>query len=143
MSRRDRARVASKRPDMVFVDTNVFVYAVGRPHPLRDEARTRLRAAVDEGVPLATSAEVLQELLHIYLPVDRLETLDAAFRLANDLTTVWPIDATDVAAARDLIASVPGSSARDLLHLAVCRRYGASGLMTFDRGLVAAFAARS
>jgi uncharacterized protein len=124
---------------VVFVDTNVFVYAVGRPHPLRDEARGRLRAAVAEAIPLATSAEVLQELLHIYVPVDRLETLDAAFRLATELTTVWPIDASDVAAARDLIASVPGSSARDLLHLAVCRRHGATGLMSFDRGLVAAF----
>ena len=86
---------------MVFVDTNVFVYAVGRPHPLRDEAKSRLRAAVADGQPLATSAEVLQELLHIYLPVDRTDTLDAALRLANDLTTVWPIDATDVASARD------------------------------------------
>lgn len=24
---------------MIFVDTNVFMYAVGRPHPLRDHAR--------------------------------------------------------------------------------------------------------
>jgi uncharacterized protein len=128
---------------VVFVDTNVFVYAVGRPHPLQDEARERLRAALADGVPMATSAEVLQELLHIYLPVGRVETLDAALRLAGELTTVWPIDATDVAAARDLIASVPGSSARDLIHLAVCRRFGASGLMSFDRGLVAAFAARA
>ena len=25
---------------MIFVDTNVFMYAVGRPHPLREPART-------------------------------------------------------------------------------------------------------
>ena len=23
---------------MIFVDSNVFIYAVGRPHPLREEA---------------------------------------------------------------------------------------------------------
>ncbi|CAN5654934.1 type II toxin-antitoxin system VapC family toxin [soil metagenome] len=127
---------------MDFVDTNVFVYAVGRPHPLREDAQARLRAALADGVPLATSAEVLQELLHIYLPVGRIETLDAALRLASDLTTIWPIEASDVRAARDLAASQPGLSARDLLHLATCRRYGARGLMSFDRGLVAAFSPR-
>jgi predicted nucleic acid-binding protein len=128
---------------VVFVDTNVFVYAVGRPHPLRDEAQARLRGAVADGVALATSAEVLQELMHIYLPVERLETLDSAMRLASDLTTIWPIDASDVTAARDLVASQPGLSARDLLHLATCRRYGATAIMSFDRGLVAAFTTRS
>jgi predicted nucleic acid-binding protein len=123
-----------------FVDTNVFVYAVGREHPLRDAAQMYLRERLDQGVPMATSAEVLQELLHVYLPVGRLETLDAALRLAADLTTVWPIDDSDVHAARELATSQPGLGARDLLHLAVCRRYGADELLSFDRALTAAFA---
>lgn len=122
-----------------FVDTNIFVYAVGRAHPLRDKAQQLLRERLERQVPMATSAEVLQELLHVYLPVGRLETLDAALRLAGDLTTTWPIDASDVRAARDLVASAPGLSARDLLHLAVCQRHGASEVLSFDRALIAAF----
>jgi predicted nucleic acid-binding protein len=90
---------------------------------------------------MATSAEVLQELLHIYLPVGRFETLDAALRLAGDLSTTWPIEESDVLAARDLAAVAPGLGARDLLHLSVCRRHGADELLSFDRGLVSAFAA--
>jgi hypothetical protein len=125
---------------VLFIDTNVFVFAVGREHPLRDEARSLLRDSVSRGVPLATSAEVLQELLHVYVPVGRLATLDAALRLATDLATIWPVDGSDVVAARDLLSSRPGLSARDLLHLAVCRRHGASGILSFDRGLSAAFA---
>lgn len=123
-----------------FVDTNVFVYAVGRPHPLREPAQTLLRERLERQASLATSAEVLQELLHIYLPVGRLETLDAALALAADLTTVWPVEDADVRAARDLTVSHPGLGARDLLHLAICRRYGAGELLSFDRALVAAFA---
>ncbi len=122
-----------------FIDTNVFVYAVGRPHPLREPARAMLHDRMDRGVPMATSAEVLQELLHVYLPVGREETLDAALRLAADLATVWPIDASDVLAARALATSKPGLDARDLVHLAVCRRHGAAELLSFDRALVAAF----
>ena len=122
-----------------FVDTNVFVYAVGRTHPLREPAQAMFRERLERGVPMATSAEVLQELQHVYLPVGRMATLDAALRLASDLTVVWSVDASDVLAARDLSASRPGLGARDLLHLAVCRRYGAGELLTFDRALDAAF----
>lgn len=124
---------------MIFVDTNVFMYAVGRPHPLRDEARDTLRDLVDRREPLATSAEVLQELLHAYLPVGRVATLDAALRLATDLAVIWPVEAADVQDARLLHDRHAGLSARDLLHLAVCRRHDATGVATFDRGLAAAF----
>lgn len=125
---------------MTFVDTNVFVYAVGRAHPLREPAQMMLRERLDRNTPMATSAEVLQELLHLYLPVGRLQTLDAALRLATDLTTTWSIDESDVLAARDLSTSQPGLGARDLVHLAVCRRHDVDELLSFDRALVAAFA---
>jgi uncharacterized protein len=125
-----------------FVDTNVFVYAVGRPHPLREPAQAMLRERLKQHRPMATSAEVLQELMHLYLPVGRDDALDAALRLARDLTVVWPVEASDVLAARDLATAHPGLGARDLLHLAVCRRYGAGELLSFDRALVAAFGSR-
>lgn len=124
---------------LTFVDTNVFVYAVGREHPLREPASAALRERLSDGVPMATSAEVLQELLHLYLPVGRNEALDAALRLARDLTTVWPVEPSDVIAARELAITEPGLGARDLLHLAMCRRYAVDGLLTFDRSLNAAF----
>lgn len=124
---------------MIFVDTNVFMYAVGGRHPLRERARHQLTDHVDQGRSLATSAEVLQELLHAYLPVGRFATLDAALTLATDLATVWPVDADDVLHGRRLHTRHPGLSARDLLHLAVCQRRDASDLVTFDSALAAAW----
>ena len=48
---------------MIFVDTNVFMYAVGRDHPLKAEARRFFEeAAAEAGRPLCTSAEVLQSV---------------------------------------------------------------------------------
>ena len=137
---RRRAELTAVGPS--FVDTNVFVYAVGRSHPLREPAREMLRDRLESGRPMATSAEVLQELLHVYLPVAREETLDAALRLATDLAVIWPVEASDVPAARDLARSETALGARDLLHLAVCRRHGAGELLTFDRALAAAFDSR-
>lgn len=124
---------------MRFVDTNVWMYAVGRPHPLRDRARALLRDAVGEGHRLFTSAEVLQELLHAYLPVEREATLAAAMRLATTSADVVPLEAGDVVLATRLHAEHPGLGARDLVHLAVCMRRDAIALHTFDQGLAAAF----
>jgi predicted nucleic acid-binding protein len=128
---------------VIFVDTNLFMYAVGGPHPLRVPARTFFQQAIEGGQQLATSAEVLQELLHAYLPVGRVATLDAALTLAEAcIPVVWPIEEEDVRTARTLADRHSGLGARDLLHLACCRRHDAEEIKTFDRGLAAAFAGR-
>ena len=126
---------------MIFVDTNVFMYAVGRDHPLRTEAQRFFEESLAEGRALAMSAEVLQELLHAYLPVGREETLDAALTLAETVPTVWPVEAADVLLARRLAHDHGGLGARDLLHLATCRRHAVKRVQTFDRALAAAFTA--
>lgn len=121
-----------------FVDTSVFVYAVGRPHPLREPARDILVEGTAAG-GLCTSAEVLQELLHIYLPVGRASDLQRAWTLARGtVTEVWPVEVEDVELARLAARSRPGLSARDLVHWASCRRRGVSRIHTFDRALRAA-----
>ncbi len=125
---------------MTFVDTNVFMYAVGRLHPLQSQCRRFFAESVEKGT-LVTSAEVLQELLHAYLPVDRLTTLDRALSLARaSCSAIWAVEPNDVIAARQLIATYPQLGSRDLLHLAMCRRHRVSAIETHDRGLRAAFA---
>ena len=125
---------------MTFVDTNVFMYAVGREHPLREPARRFFIEAAEAGRVLVTSAEVLQELLHVYLPADRMETLDAALTLARArMSAVWGVEVEDVELARTLVPRHPGLHARDLLHVASCMRRGVEQVMTFDRALAAVY----
>jgi hypothetical protein len=126
---------------VIFVDTNVFMYAVGRSHPLQPEARIFFEEALESTEPLATSAEVLQELLHAYVPVNRFETLDAALSLAESrISTVWALEPEDVLLARLLLDRHAALGARDLLHLACCKRRGVNRIKTFDRRLAAVFA---
>jgi predicted nucleic acid-binding protein len=126
---------------VIFVDTNVFMYAVGREHPLRERARKFFLQFAARDERTVTSAEVLQELMHAYLPAKRLATFDAALVLVeSSVSEVWPIEAEDVRAARLLVDRYPGLAARDLIHLACCRRRNADSIQTFDRGLAAAFA---
>ena len=126
---------------MTFVDTNVPVYAVGNPHPLKDVAQAFFNRAMETGTPLCTSAEVLQELAHVYLRVRRYAHFDAAIALLTRFSVeILPLEAEDVSLARQLHEQHPNLSARDLCHLATCQRRDISGLMTFDEGLAAAWA---
>ena len=121
---------------MIFVDTNVFMYAVGRPHALQAYAQDFFIEANRSGTPLCTSAEVMQELAHAYLPTGRLQTFDATLGLiANAGVEVWPLEEADVALARQLHEQHPTLQARDLCHLASCRRRGVREIKTFDQTL--------
>ncbi|MDY6837897.1 MAG: type II toxin-antitoxin system VapC family toxin [Thermodesulfobacteriota bacterium] len=124
---------------MILVDSDVFVYAVGRAHPLREEAQGFFLQSSHEGKRLVTSAAVLQELVHIYLPLERMQTLDAALDLATlGVDHVIPVGAEAVIHARHLVDKHPGLTARDLLHLAICHIENIKELKTFDRNLLAA-----
>ena len=90
------------------------------------------------GAPLCTSAEVMQELAHVYLPTGRLQTFDATLELmASAAVEVWPLEEADVALARQLHEQYPSLQARDLCHLASCRRRGVREIKTFDQALAA------
>ena len=123
---------------MIFVDTNVFMYAVGHPHVLQASAQDFFIEANRNGTPLCTSAEVMQELAHVYLPTGRLQTFDATLDLlASASVEVWPLEEADVALARQLHEQHPALQARDLCHLASRRRRGVREIKTFDQTFAA------
>ena len=118
---------------MIFIDTNVFMYAVGKPHRLQSPARQFFDESIRNRKALFTSAEVIQELMHVYLGMKRPHTLDSALELIDKAgVEVWPLEEADVTLARQLHDQYPTLGARDLCHLASCRRRGVSEIMTFD-----------
>ena len=121
---------------MTFVDSSALMYAVGKPHPLQAEAQEFFVQAIQEGVVLSTSAEVLQEMLHVYKSPGRIELFENALALVTELgMEVWPLESEDVLLTRQLHVLHPGLSARDLCHLASCRRRGVREIKTFDEAL--------
>ena len=92
---------------------------------------------------MVTSAEVLQELLYFCHRTRRWAVLEDAFTLVEQtVDEVWAVDRADVDMARSLVVLYPGLEARDLVHLACCIRRQPRDLVTFDRGLKAAWEAR-
>ncbi len=125
---------------MIFVDTNVFMYAVGSEHRLKVESRGFFDNAAAFDIPLVTSVEVIQELFHAYWPVQRIDSFGDALSLVAELEIeVWSLEMSDVMLAWELRDKHPTLSARDLCHLASCRRRHVSDVMTFDQSLRTAF----
>ena len=120
---------------MIFVDSNVPMYLVGSPHPHKADAQRLLERAAADRERLVTDAEVLQEILHRYSAIGRLDAIQPTFEtLLNAVDEVFPIDLAAVSRAREIVLAYPRASARDAVHVAVMEREGVERILTFDVG---------
>ncbi len=120
---------------VLFLDANIPMYLVGAPHPNRERAAWALERAIAAGDRLVTDAEVLQEILHRFMAIGRAEAIDPCLEtLLGLVDEVYAIHGEDVRAARALLVTVPGLSARDAVHAAVMRRHDVRRVLSFDRG---------
>lgn len=119
----------------IFLDANVFVYSEGRDHPLKEHSK-RVLALVPDHAGFFTDAEVFQELLHRYLALRTWEKMRAALADFAALMSgrieamLWG----DVERAAQLAPDYPALSARDLVHVAVMQRLGATHIVSADAG---------
>ena len=83
-----------------------------------------------------TDAEVLQELLHRYRAIGRLDAMEAAIgRLAQPRRRgLSPSSGTTSSLRGGCSCGLPRLSARDALHVATMRRHGVDDILTFDSG---------
>jgi len=120
---------------VIFVDSNIPMYLVGAPHPHKSDARRSLEELVSARERLVTDAEVLQEILHRYVAIDRRDAIQAAFNaLLGIVDEVFPVDQAAVEQAKQVVLGYKALSARDAVHLATMQMHGVRKILTFDRG---------
>lgn len=120
---------------MIFVDSNIPMYIVGRDHALKLPAQRALERAATRRERLVTDAEVYQEILHRYTAIGRRDAIPPAFDLLDRVVDeVFPIEEPDVRRAKDLLLATQSVSARDALHAAVMEHHEVHRLMSFDSG---------
>lgn len=120
---------------MIFVDSNVPMYLVGAHHPNKDRAIELVETLIRGRERFATNVEVYQEILHRYTSIRRTDAIDAAFRSLDSIADeTWTFGMPEVRAARTIVDTLDGISARDALHVAIMRRNGVHRILSFDRG---------
>jgi predicted nucleic acid-binding protein len=123
---------------VIFVDSNIPMYLVGGDHPHKVDAQRLLERCVAARQRLVTDAEVLQEILHRYVAINRREAIAPACEaLLAVVDDVFPIDVDLVLRARELVLAHREVSARDALHVAVMEHHDIDEILTFDRGFEA------
>ena len=120
---------------MIFVDSNVPMYLVGGAHPHKADAQRLLETAIAAGERLVTDAEVLQEILHRYVAIDRRDAIQPAFdAILGVVDEVFAITIADVERAKTIVMGKRRLSSRDALHAAVMARERLARIMSFDGG---------
>jgi uncharacterized protein len=120
---------------LILVDSNIPMYLVGAPHPHKLGAQRLLESAIAAGERLVTDAEVLQEILHRYVAIDRRDAIQPAFdALLGVVDDVFSVVPADVERAKLIVLGKRRLSARDALHLAIMERERVSHIMSFDSG---------
>jgi predicted nucleic acid-binding protein len=120
---------------VILVDSNVPMYLIGAAHPHKVDAQRLLERLVSDRERLVTDAEVLQEILHRYVAIDRRDAIQPAFDvLLAVVDEVLPIDQTSTERAKDIVMGRRRLSARDALHIAVMEQHGIGRILSFDSG---------
>ena len=120
---------------MILIDSNVPMYLIGAPHPHKSDAQRWLEKLVSDRQRLVTDAEVLQEILHRYVAIDRRDAIQPAFDvLLGVVDQVLPIDQAIVERAKQIVLGHRRLSARDAVHAAIMEQHGIEQILTFDSG---------
>jgi hypothetical protein len=119
---------------VIFLDTNVLIYALGDEHPAREPAR-RMMAAVAEGrIPGTTTVDVIQEFAHVYSRRrSRSESVANALSYATVLAPLAVAQDKELEHGLRLFARYKGLGAADAVLAATALANDARAIVSADR----------
>ena len=118
---------------MIVLDTTVLVYAVGAEHPLRAPCRDLIAAIADGSVQATTTAEAIQEFVHVR--ARRRDRADAAAMgrdYAELLSPLLNVEREHLERGLALFERVDRLGAFDAVLAAAAAASGATALISAD-----------
>ena len=120
---------------MILVDSNIPMYLVGAAHPHKADAQRLLENLISDRQRLVTDAEVLQEILHRHVAINRRDGIQPAFdALLGIADEVLAVDRATAERAKEIVMGRRQMSARDAVHLAAMEQHGIKRILSFDSG---------
>jgi uncharacterized protein len=119
---------------ILFIDTNIVMYAVGAEHPLKAPSVSLLDAIARGRIRAVTSVEVHQEILHRYSALgQRDRAVEVCVSFLEIVPDVLPVTRDDINTALTLHREHPALPTRDIVHLATMHRHGIHHIVSADR----------
>jgi len=116
-----------------FIDTNIFIYSVGRDHPLKAKCEKVLQSIRDEKIDGILNTEIIQEILYRYQSI---KELSLGIRLAREAillsSRILPVTERDLSLALEILQSHPQIETRDAFHAATMMSNGIKEIISTD-----------
>jgi len=116
-----------------FIDTNIFLYSVGRDHPLKPGSVAVIHRIRDGELTAVINTEIIQEILYHFQSIKQLLI---GIRLAKDAVSIssriLPVEEADLSLAIELLESYPKLQTRDAFHAATMIHKGIKEIISTD-----------
>jgi predicted nucleic acid-binding protein len=116
-----------------FIDTNIFLYSVGRNHPLKPASINAIHRIRDGQITAVINTEIIQEVLYHFQSIKQ---LSIGIRLAKDVVSIsariLPVEGVDLSLAIELLESYPEIQTRDAFHAATMIHNGIKEIISTD-----------
>src|SRR3990167_5245542 len=114
-----------------FIDTNIFMYAVGAEHPFKAPSQKIVQMISEEKIQGVINAEVLQEVLYRYTAIGKPKIGFELFEtLIKTFPVIWSVSKEDVIEAKKFQEKFKIRT-RDAIHAATMRRNGVSAIYSY------------
>jgi len=116
-----------------FIDTNIFLYSIGRDHPLKPASVTAIHRIRDGQITAIINTEIIQEILY---HLQSIKQLSIGVRLAKDAVSIssriLPVEEIDLSLAIELLEAYPKIQTRDAFHAATMIHNGIKEIISTD-----------
>ena len=116
-----------------FIDTNIFLYSVGRDHALKPGSVAVIHRIRDGDIRAVINTEIIQEILYHFQSIKQLLI---GIRLSKDAVSIssriLPVEETDLSRAIELLESYPKIQTRDAFHAATMIHNGIKEIISTD-----------
>ena len=116
----------------VYLDTNVFLYAIATSSPYRESCRALIEALGDGRLHGEVGVGVLQELTHLLRRRAVPHATDRARDVGRMVARVHPVAPADFDRALALVEAHPDLPLADALHAAVALNHNLTVLISAD-----------
>lgn len=116
-----------------FIDTNIFLYSIGRDHPLKPASLNVIHLIREGQIAAVINTEIVQEILYHFQSIKQ---VSIGVRLARDTVSIssriLPVEEMDLSLAIELLETYSKIQTRDAFHAATMIHNGIKEIISTD-----------
>lgn len=116
-----------------FIDTNIFIYAKGKDHPLKPACISWIKKITEKNITAVINTEIIQEILYRFQSIKK---ISAGIHLSKEAIEICemilPVTERDLYQALEIIELNPTVQTRDAFHAATMLNNGIKEILSTD-----------